>query len=97
MYTKNIITRFAALGKGLFPGSAAGLSGILDSRFQAYYNESNSFRKDVPSMKKLISWLLACCMLLTASALPAMAEDTLSADSEEALQAILEQQQALGA
>ena len=48
-------------------------------------------------MKKLISWLLACCMLLTASALPAMAEDTLSADSEEALQVILEEQQALGA
>ena len=48
-------------------------------------------------MKKLIRWLLACCMLLTAAVLPAMAEDALSADSEEALQAILSQQQALGA
>ena len=47
-------------------------------------------------MKKLISMLLACALLLTA-VLPAAAEGALSADSEEALQAILSQQQTLGA
>ena len=48
-------------------------------------------------MRKLIAWLLACLMLLSTAVMPAMAEDTLSADSEEALQAILEEQQTLGA
>ncbi|MGN0747452.1 MAG: transglutaminase domain-containing protein [Aristaeellaceae bacterium] len=48
-------------------------------------------------MNKLISLLLACALLLSAAVLPAMAEDTLSADCMEALQAILEQQQTLGA
>ena len=36
-------------------------------------------------MKKLISLLLACALLLTCAVLPAVAEDALSADSEEAL------------
>ncbi|MGN1019474.1 MAG: transglutaminase domain-containing protein [Aristaeellaceae bacterium] len=48
-------------------------------------------------MNKLISLLLACALLLAAAVLPAAAEDALSADTVEALQAILSQQQALGA